>query len=217
MRSGILVCLMLFVLVGCQPSAPKVPPQASGKTASTDMPDAVTPQARGAGDAEAETKVELMVIPDPTQTNIKVSAETNAKKVLAICSVKVAPPYPKELWANVQIAVQADYSAQPVVLRGTLRRDGQAIEAIHTIATGRKPLEVGGAVWPLEFKFDALKGLTQIPESILLDVMLTAEVTPPGTDAAQLDPGKPPAPDALIGNLMSNPLRINFLTAGPVQ
>lgn len=216
MRSRILVATLL-VLVGCQPSSPKVPPQTPEKVEPTDLPGAVAPQARGAGDAEAETLVELTVTPDPAQTNIKVTAENNAKKDLAICSVKVAPPFPKELWANVRIAVKADYSAQPVVLRGTLRRDGQAIEAIHTIATGRKPLEVGGAVWPLEFKFDVLKGLTQIPESMLLDVMLTAEVTPPGTDAAQLDPGKPPAPDASIGNTMSNPLRIDFETAGPLQ
>jgi len=211
---------MLLIVAGCQPSAakiPKAPPVAGAQAESEDATGNVPAKAKGPGDAEAEIRVELSVIPDAALPNVAVNSVKNAKGNLSICEVAVTPPCPKELWASVRLSVQGDYASQPVVLRGTLRRDGQPIEAIHTIVSGRNPLEVGGAVWPLEFKFDALKGLAPIPATMLLDVMLTAEVMAPGTDAALLDPGKPLASEALAGNLMSNPLRINFAPGGGTQ
>ncbi len=217
MRAGVLFSILFVVLAGCQPSSPKTPgtPQSGAVAgAAQETEAAVKPKSKGAGDAESEISVESLVVEDPSRPNVVVNAQKNAKKILSMCEVNVAPPLPTELKVNVKIKVQSDYSAQPVLLRGVIRRDGQVIDAIHTVVAGHKPLEVAGAAWPNEFNFDVLKGVTSLPASILVDVMLTAEVMPVGTDPGLLDPGKAPAPDALIGNLMSNPLRINFASAG---
>ncbi len=218
MRHAMNILAIMLICSGCQPTRPsmKESPQDQGQPGQAEALETGSPIDKVPGDAEAKINVELLVEAGAGTGNIKMNAVQSARGGghVAMATVDIAPPYPKSLAGVIRINMDDAFTGQPVVLRGVLRREQKPLETIQTVVLDRTPLEVAGAVWPMEFKFDLLKGLETPPATLLFDVILGAEVTPPGTDPAKLDPGKPASADVLEGSLISNPLRINFVQAG---
>lgn len=211
-----MVVSLVFALIlaaGCQPQRPSAAegekaPAAGAATAAAGVAPA---KPIGPGDAEASLRPALCVEPDPAMPNVAVVTEQTARKDVSLCTVSVTPPYPTSLKATLTLKLDRPFGNQPVVVRGVLRRDDQPVLSINTVLQGRKPLEVGGSKWPMQFEYDMLMGVSQPPKSMLFDAQFTLEVTPPGTDPATLDPGKPAGENVELGFAISNPLRVDFV------
>ena len=106
-----------------------------------------------------------------------------------------------------------DFVERPVVMRTRTYRDDAVIGDEQGYVLGKnaklRPETDPAAAPPRMFVVNALEGLTEIPDTLLLHARADAWLMPVGTDEETLNPLTDTAPDRVP--LMSNPVRINFI------
>jgi len=171
------------------------------------------------GDVEATVAVELTL--DPASAQQTVAEELrNAKKKLSSLTLTSSYQLPAELWISIQLKTTETFAARPTVLRGTLYREvtpgaREAVSSFQTVLDGfsapiRRKEE--GEYFPMEFRADVLKGLQELPASMLVFAEVSAFMSPTGTDPATLDQATYTTDPESTGALLSNPVRINFVS-----
>ena len=174
----------------------------------TDQP--VTPSAKATpekppdvGDAEAALRLTLTVA-KPVPANVGVEELRDMRGDLNMLTVNVAPPHPQKLDVELTLKSSKGFAEQPLVVRVSVLRDGQAIESQTLTVAGDTPKN------PFSYTFDAMKGLTAAPASMLLYAQAEIIMLPAGTDVAAIDPATVTGTPDTTGSKVSNPLRINF-------
>jgi len=155
------------------------------------------------GDAEAALRLTL-TIAEPVPANVGVEELRDMRGDLNMLTVTVAPPHPQKLDVALTVKSSKGFGEQPLLVRVSVLRDGQAIES-QTVTVAGDALKN-----PSSYTFDALKGLTSAPPSMLLYAQAEIVMLPAGTDVAAIDPAAVTGTPETTGSKVSNPLRINF-------
>lgn len=211
------VALLAIALCGCGEKSVVVsetPPAASATpsaalTVSTKM---------NVGDVESSVDVELTLEPGAPAT-VLAEELRNAKKKLNILTVTVSDPKPAELWIAVAIKTTESFRTRPTALRGKVFREvtkgaKEEIATFQTVLDGNASAnsrrDPAGNYPPLTFRADAIKGMTELPSSMLISAEVEAYMSPPETDPATIDPATYTTGPEDRGNLLSNPVRVNY-------
>ena len=215
--------LLAFALCGCGEKAVVVSelPEGTESLANampTDLEDL------DAGDVEATVSIELTL--DPASAQGVVAEELrNAKKKLNSLTLTASPRMPAELWTKIEVKTTETFASRPTVLRGNVYREvtpgnKEQIFSFQTVLDGfaspARRNKSTGPFFPIEFRADMLKGLAELPTTMLVFAEVEAFMSPAGTDPASLDMATYTAGPESSGVLMSNPVRINFV-ALPVE
>ena len=155
------------------------------------------------GDAEAALRLTL-TIPEPVAANVGVEELRDMRGDLNMLTVNVAPPHPQKLDVALTVTSSKRFAERPLLVRVSVLRDGQATESQTATLAGDAQKK------PVSYTFDAMKGLTATPASMLLYAEAEIVMLPAGTDVASLDPATVTGTPETTGSKVSNPLRINF-------
>jgi len=203
---GLIVVLGASLLGGScrvrtEPSVPynKSTTPGAGAGAATATPEKPV----DVGDAEAALRITL-TIPKPVPQNLNVEELRDMRGDLNMLTVNVAPPHPQKLDVALTVTSSKPFAERPLLVRVSVLRDGQAIEAQTTTVSDDAQKN------PFSYTFDAMKGLTAAPASMLLHAQAEIIMLPAGTDVASIDPATVSGTPETTGSKVSNPLRINF-------
>ncbi len=197
---------LLLLAAGCSPK----PSRADLDGAAPKPAPAEAPPAKpvvNIGDAESSILVIAKAAPEAASPTVQVEEVNTARHRLAMVNINVRPPWPATLPIQVTIESQVSFEERPVVLRGGPVRDDTPLPAQQPLLV-QQPLRKGAAD-PVQYTFNALEGLAQPPETMLLVVKLDAFMLDSAAQAAGLDPATFTSETRTL--LMSNPVRVNFL------
>ncbi|MBL7644574.1 MAG: hypothetical protein JNK74_00150 [Candidatus Hydrogenedentes bacterium] len=218
----LMVALTVFVLAlsGCGEEKVTVPPAADG-SAAVKSPVVSDTEKVDVGDAEAKVSLELTLEGGPVP-GIAVEELRNAKQRLNSVTLNLSDPKPAELWIKVALNSTDSFASRPVAVRGTVHREivkgsKEEILSFQTILdahTAPQHRLADGSGYPMEFRVDAIKGLSELPSTMLISATAQVIMSPTGTDPATIDPATYTGAAEDTGNLIGNAFRINY-TAGP--
>ena len=180
-----------------EPGDQPVTPEKAGPVATS--PD----QPLDVGDAEAALAL-LLTVPEPVPANVAVDELRDARGGLDMVTANVTPPHPAKLDVALTLNSTRGFADRPLVVRVSVLRDGQPIESQTVAMAGDAQKN------PFSYTFDAMKGLTAAPASMLLHAQAQIIMLPAGTDVAAIDPANVTGSPETTGSKVSNPLRINF-------
>lgn len=209
-----------LLFAGCGSDKAEAPsaPAASAPAAEPASIVKIAPELN-VGDIEA--KVEFELTPDPEAAAPGVTSEElrNQLSKLNMVTVTIDGNRPAELWLNIDLSTELEFPERPVAARGRLIRDlenGQK-ETIYTFETvfdenaSARKRRVEGE-YPLQhFRADALKGLAELPETMLIYAEMDVVMMPKGTDARTLFPATAKGAPEDETTLLSNPMRVNYI------
>lgn len=213
------VSIVLFFNAGCRPQSspapkPSTPPVQPGTTIMGPGEHTVD-----IGDAEANVRIE-MAIPEESRTGqVSVDDEKTVRGALSMSTANVKPPFPEQLWLKIRMVPGGDFDfgKRPILVRGTIFRDKQPVDTFSTILGKHirtRGTILAGEVPPLEFKLNALEGLSGFPQTMLLHAEARLEILPEGTDETAAVSSAPPENEKNSTTILSNPVRINFAAEG---
>ena len=218
----LMVALTIFVLAlsGCGEEKVTVPPAADGSPAAT-SPVVSDTEKVDVGDVEAKVSLELTLEGGPVP-GIAVEELRNAKQRLNSVTLNISDPKPAELWIKVALSSTDSFASRPVAVRGTVYREivkgsKEEILSFQTILdahTAPQHRLADGSGHPLEFRVDAIKGLSELPPTMLVSATAQVVMSPTGTDPATIEPATYTGPPEDTGNLIGNAFRINY-AGGP--
>lgn len=189
--------------VRTEPPEPVDRPITPGAGAGAGAASATPERPVDVGDAEAALKITL-TIPQPVPANFGVEELKDARGNLDMVTANVAPPYPQKFDVALTVKSSKPFVERPLLVRLSVLRDGQAIESQTVTVSGDATKN------PFSYTFDALKGLTSAPATMLLHAQAEIIMLPEGTDVASIDPATVSGTPETTGSRVSNPLRINF-------
>lgn len=214
----LMVALSVFVLAlsGCGEEKISVPP-ASTDPSGGKSPVVTETEKMDVGDAEAKVSLEMTLEGGPFPT-IAVEELRNAKQRLNSVTLNVSGPKPAELLVKVALVTTDNFAARPVAVRGSVFREivkgsREEILTFQTVIDGHSAAHrrlADGSGHPVDFRVDALKGLTELPPTMLISATAEVIMAPTGTDSATMDPATFTGPPEDTGNLLGNPFRINY-------
>lgn len=212
------LALLAIALCGCGEKSVVVsdtPPASSAPIAATTISTE-----KNVGDVEATVGVELALAQGAPPT-VLAEELRNAQKKLNMLTVTVSPPKPDELWIAITLKPSEDFPDRPAALRGKVFREVTKdtkveIATFQTVLDGHASpssrRDPAGTYFPLEFRADAVKDLTELPPTMLIYAEVEAYMAPPETDPATIDPATYTTGPEDRGNLLSNPVRVNYST-----
>ena len=216
MRLMVALTMALLALSGCKEEKLTVPPASGGADAPA-SPIVTDNEKIDAGDVEAKVGLEL-TMEVGASPGIVVEELRNAKQRLNSVTLTVIPPRPAELWVKILLNTTESFATRPVAVRGKVFREiskgsKEEILSFQTIldahaAPHRRPAD--GSGYPIEFRVDALKGLVDLPATMLLSATAQVVMSPTGTDPATIDPATYTSTSEDTGNLLGNAFRINY-------
>lgn len=216
MKTFCIPLLIAMLLCSCLPS---------GQAPSNSQPS--SPSARSDESAAASTSVKPVPknIGDVEQTvfiNVKVSDKSKSPKVLEetkadaldrirLLTLDILPPFPEELWLDVECQCRENYDETPVVIRGNFAIDGKPTTESLSIVLGERANQTH-PLPPLEVMH--LIG-TPLPETVLISLNLEGLLMPVGTDPASVNPlTAETTPDRTSRAVLGTAVRINFRKEG---
>ncbi|HNR30199.1 MAG TPA: hypothetical protein PKI11_04875 [Candidatus Hydrogenedentes bacterium] len=177
----------------------------------------VAPREMDIGDAESAIAIEGRLAPG-SAPNVTVDNLEGRNKVVVMSTITVRPPAPAELWIEYTVSSTIGFPSRPVALRCTamraigeeetpLARFGTVLgKDAHLPETMAQP---GGP--PRSFRVNALEGLDEPPESMLLHTTGELLLLPPGTDVDAVDAETAAAlPNDTSSAIQTNPVRVVF-------
>ncbi len=209
-----------FVLIGCGKDATPPPGAPSNPEAgATPAPVVEMAPELNVGDIEAKLEFELTLDPESPVEGVTSEELRSSLKKLNMMTTTIDGVRPAELFLAIDMETQLEFPERPVAVRGRVVRDlenGQE-ETIYTFQTildenaSIRKRRVEGEYPPLHFKTDALQGLAEIPETMLLHAELDIVIMPEGTDPKTLDPSTAEGASEDTAIILSNPMRINYI------
>lgn len=219
LRYFFILCVATALLSGCgdlnQKPEPKV---ADTNEASTVKPAQEVPKVASKtlkldiGDVESYIQFKIVPAPESLTEQVKANIIERASGGINLVTLDVYPPYPQALWLDCNLHATHMFTGQPVVLRGIILRDEAVIGDISGIMGVDQVVKIS---IDADKKIDALFGLGDMPDSILIHGETEALLMPVGTDTDSLDTNAPESSADAKTLIMSNPVRINFLKEKP--
>jgi hypothetical protein len=150
--------------------------------------------------------VRLDAVLDPASKSPTVSAEelTNKKSQLDLVTVTVGNPPPTELWIAVRLTSTKGFTDGPVAVRARVVREKDVLTTFAVV------LGEDAATKPFETKLDVLKGLSSVPETMLVHAEAEIILLPKGEDPAKININTVAGTPDTTGAILGNPVRINF-------
>jgi len=199
---------LIMAVSSCNPAPPKREGGASDFAASGASGPPLAPKAMDVGDAETALRLEATIGDKSKGPNVKVDETRDTLSRLVITTADVAPPAPKELWASFRLTSSMAFTERPVVVRTKVFRDNTKIDEFAVV------LGANATSKPFAQSLDVLSGLPAAPASLLVHAQADVILMPAGTDPKTVDPKTVSAAADTTGAVLSNPVRINFATAG---
>lgn len=171
------------------------------------------------GDVEAALYVQGR--PAAPAANVAVENRTTIDNKIRMTTIHVDPPAPMPFLFEFRVTAET----------GLLRDAAAAVHCtvFREVNGARTPLKSFGAVVrgyqlpaadkPADtFQLDALAGLEDVPESMLLHVEGRLVLLPPDADLSSVDPAAVSAPEHRVSSaLRANPIRIHFAPEPPAS
>ncbi|MFO7776675.1 MAG: hypothetical protein R6W89_12840, partial [Candidatus Hydrogenedentota bacterium] len=197
-------------LVGCEPPAPADPQEAEYEELEAPAEEAETAGAPtlDVGDVEAQVWVEGSVDPELDDPGVHAQAIVDRRQRRNMVRIQLEPPYPEELWLQYQTSCERNFADTPAVIRGSFVRDVDGAEL------GRLAGVFGedGVNTQYTARIDALEGLEEIPESILITFEGESLLLPEGVDEDEVDPEEAETSSGRQSNFVyCNPVRVIFM------
>lgn len=163
------------------------------------------------GDIESFVTIEVFPAAGFQAPNISVDMEKSMRGRFTQCTITVKEPYPASLPLEFRVTPRDPIpgSKRLVVLRGSILRDNQAVQPFNLTLGETSP----NKVFPVKVPYDALQGLQAPVKTLLVCAQVEVFFLPEGTDAATLDVATAQPENGISGAIMSNPVRINFISA----
>ncbi len=218
MKLMVALTVVVLALSGCSEEKVKVSvPPAKGGSSSAASPVVSDTEKMDVGDVEAKVSLELTLEGGPVP-GIAVEELRNAKQRLNSATVNISDPKPAELWVKVALSSTDSFASRPVAVRGAVFREiakGSKEEILTFLTildahTAPQHRLADGSGHPLEFRVDAIKGLADLPPTMLLSATAQVIMSPTGTDPATIDPATYTSAPEDTGNLLANAFRINY-------
>ncbi len=209
---GVAVCIAAAAL-SCKPMGPpqggKTPKAPAGKPSdgspAAEAPKAAVPHVIDVGDVEAGTKFTAVLDGKSKAPNVTEEELTDVRGDLDMVTLKVMPPYPKELWVSFRVNAKGSFGDTPVALRAKILREKD------TIGTMAFVFGAPNTPVPYTYSVDVLSGLASPPKSLLVYALGDVILCTAGTDPKTIDPKTVAGLDQNTGAVQSNPVRINFV------
>ncbi len=215
----LMVALTVFVLAlsGCGEEKVTVPPAAGGSSTAA-IPVVSDTEKVDVGDVEAKVSLELTLEGGPVP-GIAVEELRNAKQRLNSVTLNVSDPKPAELWVKVALSSTDSFASRPVAVRGKVFREigkdskEELLSFLTVLDAHTAPQHrlADGSGHPMEFRVDAIQGLSVLPPSLLISATAQVIMSPTGTDPATIDPATYTNTPEDTGNLIGNAFRINYV------
>lgn len=228
MKLVALFALLTIALCGCSESkvaVPDLPAKSNDLSYSDVLSSAGAASSSVAGDKEkvevgdVEAKVELELTMEAESTlNLAAEELRDTRKKLNFLTINAAGPRPAEVWIKVYLKTVDKFDTRPSAVRGKVYREitkgnREEIGSFQTILDGfasKGYRKEGGQYYPIEFRTEILKGLTALPETMLVFAEAEVYMSPTGTDPASIDAATYTTGPEDLGHLLSNPIRFNY-------
>jgi hypothetical protein len=171
-------------------------------------------QAIDLGDVDSGVTIDGKLAPESLAENVTAEYIETQRDTLSMTTITVKEPFPEKVMVEFIVVASRDYVERPVVLRARAYREDTAYDDEYGYVLG-KEARSGSDFQNRRFTVDALEGLAEIPDTVLLHARADAWLMPEGTDETTLNSMTDTAPDRV--SLMSNPVRINFVKEGAAQ
>lgn len=165
-------------------------------------------QAIDLGDVDSGISIKGKLAPESLAENVTAEYIETLRETLSMTTITVKAPFPEKVMVEFTVLPSRDYVERPVVLRARAYREDTAYDGEYGYVLG-KEARFGSDSQNRRFTVDALEGLAEIPDTLLLHARADAWLMPEGTDETTLNPMTDTSPDRV--SLMSNPVRINFV------
>ena len=190
-------------------------PAASKNTMTPMSSDSAIPEKLSIDPGDVDSGIYINARLAPESESVAVTADyiETQRSTLSMTTITARLPFPDALLVAFEVSPNRDFAERPVVLRVRAYRDNDTQigeEQAYVLGKdARLPqMDENGVSIPRAFVVNALEGLTEIPDTMLLHAKADAWLTATGTDETTLDPLTATSPDHV--SLMSNPVRINF-------
>ncbi len=195
-----------LMLAACDPGAPPDPREIEeAQDPDRELGAAAT---LNVGDVEAQVWVEGTLDPEFDDPNVEVIERVDQRQRRNLVEITVAPPYPDELWLLYETTAVRTFPDTPAVIRTRILRDGEEIGRIAGVFGAEAHLA------DYSTRVDALEGLDEIPDRLLITTEGESLLMPAGTETEELDPWEATTQPGRRSNFVyCNPIRIEFLEA----
>ena len=197
-----------------------VPVASENSVASLSSESMISTTTIDPGDVDSGIFINAKLMPESESDTVSAEYIETMRGTLSMAIITVKPPFSDTLLVEFEISPNRDFAERPVVMRVQAYRDDKTLlgeeqgYVLGENATQHKQNEKGGGT-PRIFVVDALEGLTETPETVLVYAKANAWLMPTGTDETGLEPLTASSPDRVA--IMSNPVRINFEKEGLTQ
>ncbi len=206
-----LFCIVIFI--SCTPKSE--PP--TGETSLGDAkpeanaPTAVKPVPKNIGDVEQTIFINVKVSDKSKTPKIIEESKADALERCRLLTLDVLPPFPEELWLDVECQCRDNYDEAPVVIRGTFMLDNQPTTEGISIVLGERSNQTH-PLPPIEVM--RLVG-SPLPDTVLLRLDIEGLLMPLGTDPNTINPlTADTTPDRKSKAVLGTAVRINFKKEG---
>ena len=138
--------------------------------------------------------------------NITCDEMVNARYLVDFATITVHPPYPEQLWVMFDVSSTENFAETPIVLRTLVKMDNEEVDSFLTTLGSDARTRL------VENSMDVMSKLDGMPDSVLIYAQAEALLLPEGTDLASIDPETVTVPRASTGAVISNPIKIKFVT-----
>jgi len=211
MKRFVLGAFALLLCVGCKPDAPTsdVAELTGSKPSTTVNSLGVVEEEKPLtrGDVEQQVWIAAKLVEENLPPNVTQEVMQDPREHVNMAIAEVRPPYPAKLLVDVTVTAKENYNEQPVAVRGMVYLEDKEVGSFHGVVGANAMQE------PFGTEVNVLDFVKAKPESILLIAKAEAHLLPPETDELTVDPLTAKADNEEdVALLLSNPLRINFLS-----
>lgn len=216
MKTFCVPILIAVLLCSCLPSGQtpsnnQAPSPSAKPSESSAAPAPVKPVPKNIGDVEQTVFINVKVADKSKSPKVLEETKADALDRARLLTLDILPPFPEELWLDVECQCRENYDEAPVVIRGNFAIDGKPTPEGLSIVLGERSNQTH-PLPPVEVMH--LIG-NPPPETVLISLNLEGLLLPVGTDPASVNPlTAETTPDRTSRAVLGTAVRINFRKEG---
>lgn len=207
--------ILVSFLTACGDS--QTPPAAPGQTASDGIPTQVTSAQENElfdlrddlGDLEQGINIQVTLEAADRPASAKVDELVDHRNDVSMATANLTAPFPEALWLTVRVKPNRSFPNPPAVVRLHIKRDDETLDTKAAVV-GKMATGLDKAA-EMTWRINALQGLTEMPDTMLIVAETEMLLMPAGTTEEVIDPMNADVAPSRRTVKPSNPLRINFL------